>query len=297
MNVPRRNHYIPQFYLKNFTINNLLYEYDKANNNTECRSPRGVGWHPYFNIFIDYHLRKNAGLEIFLNFTEDRAAVAIQKIIKNDALSDPEMVDFIFFLSMMNFRVPKFKKYVRENFLEKEKNDFFEEFKSIEKRKEFIQDFNNKTKKQTGITTDNFFEKVYVSDEAFEDGVFFSYMIKSAFDNVKEFIKKDWYFIKTQNDNFFITSDDPLATLKAATYKLKALEAIKRDNSTDLYIVPISKNLVLFLFKNDSNEELSIKGRFELNKTDAVIEIDRMILQESFNFIYSPNLKTVKNSI
>lgn len=297
MSVPRRNHYIPQFYLKNFTINNLLYEYDKANNNTECRSPRGVGWHPSFNIFIDYHLRKNAGLENFLNFAEDRAAVAIQKIIKNDALSDPEMVDFIFFLSMMNFRVPKFKKYVRENFLEKEKNDFFEEFNSIEKRKEFIQDFNNKTKKQTDITADNFFEKVYVSDEAFEDGVFFYYMLKSAFDNVKEFINKDWYFIETKNDNFFITSDDPLATLKEAAYRLKVLEIIKRDNSTNLYIFPISKNLVLFLFKNDLNKEPAIKGRFKLDETEAVIEINRMILQECFNFIYSPNLNTVKNSI
>ena len=181
--------------------------------------------------------------------------------------------------------------------MEKEKNDFFEEFKSIEKRKELIQNFNNIAKNQTDITPDNFFEKVYVSDEAFENGVFFSYMLESAIGNVKEFVKKDWYFIETQNDIFFITSDDPLATLKAATYKLKALEAIKRDNSADLYIFPISKNLVLFLFKNDSNEEPAIKGRFKLDKTDAVIEINRIIFQESFNFIYSPNLKTVKNSI
>ena len=297
MSITRRSHYIPKFYLKNFTINNLLYEYDKANNNTECRSSRGVGWHPNFNIFIDYHLRKNAGLENFLNFTEDRSAVAVQKIIKDDTLSDPEMVDFMFFLSMMKFRVPKFKKYVRENFLEKEKNDFFEEFKSIEKIKEFIQDFNNKTKKQTDITTDNFFEKVYVSDEAFEDGVFFSYMIKSAFDNTREFIKKDWYFIETQNGNFFITSDDPLATLKGDTYKLKVLEIIKRDNSAGLYIFPISKNLVLILFKNDSNEAPVIKGRFKLDKTNAVIEINRITFQESFNFVYSPNLEMFKNSI
>ncbi len=297
MSITRRSHYIPKFYLKNFTINNLLYEYDKTNNKIECKSPRGVGWHPNFNIFIDYHLRKNAGLENFLNFAEDRAAVAIQKIIKNDTLSDPEMVDFMVFMSMIKFRVPKFKKYIRENFLEKEKNDFFEEFKNFKKRKEFIQDFNNKTKKQTDITTDNFFEKVYVSDKAFEDGVFFSYMLKSAFDNVREFIKKDWYFIETQNDNFFITSDDPLITLKGATYELTVLEIIKSDNTADLYLFPISKNLILFLFKKDLNTELVIKGRFKLNKNKDVKEINKIIFQESYNFIYSPNLETVKNSL
>lgn len=297
MSITRRSHYVPQFYLKNFTIKNLLYECDKINNLIVCKSSRGVCWHPYFNIFIDYHLRKNEGLENFLNFNEGRAAIVIQKIIKNQVLNDHEMVDFMIFMSMIKFRVPKFKKYVKENFLEKEKNDFFEEYNNVKKRKEFIEDFNKKTGINTDLTTDNFFEKVYVSDEAFEGGIFFWHMINSGLNNSKEFIKKDWYFIETHEDNFFITSDDPLITLKGATYKLTVLEIIKSDNTTDLYLFPISKNLILFLFKNDLNSEPVIKGRFKLDKNNYVKEINKIIFHESYNFIYSPNLETVKNSL
>ncbi len=295
MNITRRSHYIPKFYLKNFTVNNLLYEYNKINGHIERKSPRGVGWQPNFNIFIDYHLRKNEGLENFLNFNEDKAAVAIQKIIKNEILIDQEMVDFMVFMSMIKFRVPKFRRYVKENFLEKEKNDFFIEYKSIKKRKEFIEDFNKKTGMNTGLTADNFFEKVYVSDKAFEDAVFFSYMINNGLNNTKEFIKKDWYFIETHGDKFFITSDDPLVTLKANTYKLTVLKNINTNNAADLFIFPISRNLILFLFTNDLNSEPVIKGRFRLDKTNKVKEINKIIFQESYNFVYSPNLETIKH--
>ncbi len=207
MNTTRRSHYIPEFYLKNFTVNNLLYEYNKFNGHIEYKSPKGVGWQPHFNIFIDYHLRKNEGLENFLNFNENRAAVAMQKIIKNETLSDQEMVDFMIFMSMIKFRVPKFKRYIKENFLEKERKDFFVEYKSIKKRKEFIEDFNKKTGVNTDLTVNNFFRKVYVSDKAFKNTVFFSYMINNGLNNTKEFIKKDWYFIETHGNKFFITSD------------------------------------------------------------------------------------------
>ena len=92
----------------------------------------------------------------------------------------------------------------------------------------------------------NFFEKIYVSDEAFEDSIYFYHMLKSGFGNVKEFIKKDWFFIETDDDNYFITSDDPLVTLPAKTYELKVLSIIGVKNTEDLFIFPISKNLILF---------------------------------------------------
>lgn len=295
MSITRRSHYIPKFYLKNFTVNNLLYEYNKTNNHIECKSPRGVGWHTYFNIFIDYHLRKNEGLENFLNFSEDKAAIAIKKIIDKDNLSDPEMVSFMVCMSMIKFRVPKFKKYVKENFVEKEKIDFFLEYNNIKKRKEFIKDFNKNTGINTDLTADNFIEKVYVSDEAFKDTIFFWHMVNSGLNNTKEFIKKDWYFIETHEDKFFITSDDPLITLKANTYRLTALKIIDTDNAADLFIFPISKNLILFLFRNDLNSEPVIKGRFILDKIDQVKEINKIIFQESYNFVYSPNLEIIKN--
>jgi len=294
MSITRRSHYIPQFYFNNFTINNLLYEYSKSSKAIEQKSPRGIGWKPYFNIFIDYLLKKNEGLEKFLNFCEDKAARSVQKIISNDDLSEPEMVDFMTFMSMIKFRVPKFKKYVKENFVEKEREDFFNEYGDVKKREELIQDFNNKAGKDTGITVDNFFEKVFVNDEAFEDGVYFSHMLKSGLGNVKEFIGKDWYFIETCEDNYFITSDDPLVTLQAKTYSLKVLSIIEVESTKDLFIFPISKNLILLLLTNNLNKEPVIKGRFKLDKADYAIEINKIIFQESYNFIYSPIPKIIK---
>jgi hypothetical protein len=205
------------------------------------------------------------------------------------------MVDFMVFMSMIKFRVPKFRRYVKENFLEKEKNDFFVEYNSIKKRKEFIEDFNKKTSINTGLTDDNFFEKVYVSDKAFEDAVFFYYMINNGLNNTKEFIKKDWYFFETHGNNFFITSDDPLVTLKANTYKLTVLKIINTSNTKNLFIFPISKNLILFLFTNNLNNEPVIKGRYILDKIDKVKEINKIIFQESYNFVYSPNLEMIKD--
>lgn len=298
MSITRRSHYIPQFYFDNFTIGNLLYEYNKSSKVIEQKSPKGVGWEPYYNIFVDYHLKKNKGLEKFLNFCENRAVRSIQRIIDNDKLSEPDFADFMIFMSMMKFRVPKFKEYVKKKFVEKERKDFFKEYKSIKAREQFIKYYNKKTRKETSLTKENFFKKVYVSDEAFEDSVYFYHMLKSGFGNAKEFIKKDYFFIEIYNDSYyFITSDDPLITLQAKTYDLKVLGIINFKNTEDLFIFPLSKNIILLLFGNDSNEEPAIKGRIKLDKIDYAMEINEIIFKESYNFIYSPTQEMIKNFI
>ncbi len=91
----------------------------------------------------------------------------------------------------------------------------------------------------------------------------------------------------------WVHSNDPLITLKAYTYKLTVLKNINTSNAADLFIFPISKNLILFLFTNDLNNEPAIKGRFGLDEINKVKEINEIIFQESYNFVYSPNLETL----
>ncbi len=83
-------------------------------------------------------------------------------------------------------------------------------------------------------------------------------------------------------------------SLQAKTYRLKVLSIIEVENTEDLFIFPISKNLILFLFTNNLNKEPVIKGRFKLDRTDYVIEINKIISQESYNFIYSPTSEIIE---
>ncbi|GAH15646.1 unnamed protein product, partial [marine sediment metagenome] len=78
------------------------------------------------------------------------------------------------------------------------------------------------------------------------------------------------------------------------TYSLKVLSIIEVENTKDLFIFPISKNLILLLLTNNLNKEPVIKGRYKLDKADYAIEINKIIFQESYNFIYSPIPKIIK---
>ena len=87
---------------------------------------------------------------------------------------------------------------------------------------------------------------------------------------------------------------NPLVTLPAKTYEFKVLSIIGVENTEDLFIFPISKNLILFLFASNSNKEQDIKERFKLDEADYVLEINNIIFQECYNFFYSPTSRMIE---
>jgi len=298
MSITRRSHYLPQFYLRYFTENNSFFEYDIKNGKITKKSPYGSAWEPFYYAFRDIHGMKNISIEDkILSLNENKASGAINKIVDGIPLSDQDLVEFMIFMSILKFRVPKFREYIIKKKLEEYKKDFFKEFQNEGNKEKFIKKFNKSRGHDSGITVNNFMEKVYISDEEFEKNLFYYALIINGFNHIKDFIKMDWYFIKIETDTYFITSDDPIVGAEANKYNLLILKVFGIDNTKDLIIFSITKEICLILNKNNNNKTPNIKGYYKINGKRIILEINNLIFKNCYRLIFGNSEKIINEVI
>jgi len=100
--VKKRQHYIPQFYLKQF--GKPTYRFDKTNDSIEQRNPRTIGMEK--NFYEIDELPKGI-VENFLAEKEDKFSKAYYRLIETknlDALTRDEQRDFFLFLGSQFIR-------------------------------------------------------------------------------------------------------------------------------------------------------------------------------------------------
>lgn len=297
MSITRRSHYLPQFYLRYFTENNSFFEYDIKDGKITKKSPYGSAWEPFYYAFRDIHGMKNISIENkILSLNEYKASVAIDKIVNGILLSDQDLVEFMIFMSLLKFRVPKFREYIIKKKLEEYKKDFFKEFQNEENKEKFIKKFNKSRGQDSDITVNNFMEKVYISDEEFEKNLFYYALIINGFNHTKDFIKMDWYFIKNETETYFITSDDPIVGAEANKYDLSILKVLGIDNTKDLIIFLITKEICLILNTNNDNKTPNIKGYYKIDDKRIVLEINNLIFKNCYRLIFG-NSEEIINEV
>ncbi len=125
MTLPKKHHFLPQFYLRAFRIQPQAFKVPhiwmipKTSNAKPISAPISAT-----GCMVDYHTvdtdptsKDRSSLEKVLQKAEDEQAYAIKEVVESKCISEKNKAVLAFFIAMMRYRVPSFKKCI-ETFLQ-----------------------------------------------------------------------------------------------------------------------------------------------------------------------------------
>ncbi|NQT64601.1 MAG: DUF4238 domain-containing protein [FCB group bacterium] len=273
MNIPRRNHYVPEFYLRSFVNDNdKLFVYYKG----ECRVEeqnvtKTTVIRDFYNIknddgTIDYRLEKE------FSKSEGIVKPIITKLIKTkDTLSNSEKNDLSQFMALMVVRIPQMVN------ISKEIGNIIAEFnvksllQSPDKFNSALEHINSKEKPEDRISPDKFaaiISKFDSNNIEIDEKYALGMSIQGSIPIHYFLMKKNWTILHAPDNYFFITSDAPVVSFIRYNDKYFSLYGGFGEYDNEVCF-PLSPNKCLYLsMKKEENHVITPK---EINTINTLI--------------------------
>ncbi len=103
---PKRQHFLPRFYLEGFTNNGKLAVYDRETNRVRVQQPINTGVIGHFYTLEDAEGRKRYELEQMLSEYEANASPTVCKLSAKQEISPDERAYLSIFVALAAFRTP-----------------------------------------------------------------------------------------------------------------------------------------------------------------------------------------------
>lgn len=219
MNLSKRNHYLPKFYLHQFTQNNdnsIFWVHYKGEKKPRTQTPVNTGIEKHL-----YNVKKGDGSfddsveKYLLSPMEGKVGPIIKRLIASESrLENKDIPDLALFLSFMATRIPRSIQAAREV----GETIIVYMMKDLLNKPDEIQKLIDEAK-QEGITGNDISAEVFKNHlNDFENRYKISFDKKyatglSLFSSIavlKELINMNWCLCRAPSNTYFITSDCPL---------------------------------------------------------------------------------------
>lgn len=301
-NLPKNHHYIPQFYLNNFSNDTLrkgskrIYVLDKM---AEIKTIKLL---PIKNIAFQNNLYtyktkdgKKETLEDMLSVVEGAAAEIIRKVEQRKELTTQDRNSLSLFLSLLWIRVP----YAKDQF-ERSTKELYEAVarKSVavtpnESLKSFFQkrgkNFTDKEIEDLKDFAINKNRSKIVVDVP--QGYWIKMMLRLSIDISPALEITDWEFRIAEKPFAFITSDNPFLLVPGR--KMDPFEGLGLLTPDVKKIIPITSNICLIM--HEPKKEPIIVYR-SADKT-FYNKINHLVMKYSARFVYSADKGKVEKMI
>jgi len=209
-------HYVPRFLLEYFSIDGLLWVYDRHMKVFRPQPPKATAGEKAFYVFSDKKGEKNSALEEMFSVIEGSAAGIIRDLTSGkEKLDLKEKVELAMFLAALYLRVPESIKRSEdmEVQLAKEimsKSVMFEGY--FNKVMDEIENKKGKiiTPEQRKDIQESFRDKKY--DIVFPKGYALATLLSNMTDIYEIMAQMDWIIIRPPRDKAFVSSDHPAFT-------------------------------------------------------------------------------------
>ena len=291
MSTPKRHHFLPKFYLKNFCENEFFWVYDRKKNEYRKQTPNNTAIQKKYYSFIGCDGKENNEIENkVLSDIETEASPIIDKINNKKIISLYERIILTIFITFLHLRGPSF---------EKEMNDIFEKFIKIYAKLSFPTEENTKkiikrfasNNKQKDISSKELMD--FVNKGNYKVKVHREYSLKKMYELAQElpvyFIQMDWQFCYSPKTSLFITSDNPFVLIPPNDYKKGELGRLGMLSCGTKKIVPLTQKVCLVISdKGEKVEKISISSKkvrefnFHIAKNcdNLLISKDKSLLEE-----------------
>ena len=103
---PKRQHFLPRFYLEGFTKDGKVAVFDRDKNEVRTQQPVNTGVIGHFYTMEDADGRQRFELEQMLSEFEGKARPGIKKLAAKEQPTDEEKADLAIFVALAGFRTP-----------------------------------------------------------------------------------------------------------------------------------------------------------------------------------------------
>ena len=279
MNEPKRHHYLPQFYLKNFCKNGFLWVYDRENNKYRQQTPINTAVKKKYYTTTGSDGKSHNKIEAVLANIEDRTKHIIEKIDRKKSIDLEDKCILSIFIAFLYGRVPEFEMEINE-LTEK----FLKWYNKLaipnEKQAEIIIKQFAETKDQENLSPKKLLD--FVRNEDYRIKVPREHSLRSMYFLANEFplifIQMDWQFWYSSKNSSFITSDKPFVVSRPQNYNGPYGIGTKGAKK----LIPLNPKVCLVMCdKGESliNRQLSSKNVSDVNGF-ITLECDRFLISK-----------------
>ena len=277
-----RHHYVPRFYLRNFSASGrdgFVWVYRR----NQPASELSVGALAVKKNFYKYTdtttgQRSNEIEEFYGKATENNAAPIIKKILAMDqlTLADDEREIVAHFIAHLITRNPRYRR-MQDTFFDlfdqwlefvKDETDFIEKLVELDYTVEQAQ----AKRAEILLDPEAYFNSVRQSDELTVSGSLFL-----AIDFTKALLNRQWQLVQSNCSRVFITSDNPVSSIAPE----KPTDDSKRTFINQLLYLPLCPSKCLVLSKGAGFAETQKIGR------EQVDEVNRYTMLFAYSSVYS----------
>lgn len=255
-----RDHYIPQFYLRNFEISSnkgWVFSY-KRKTRPRPKAIRSIAYEEdYYDLKVPHEELPIDNVDRLLKLTEQSSSPIISKLLKDPSfsLTPEEFSDFIWFMALMAIRTPFFREYLA-NFATAWTD---KEFKKFAEDKEAFMALGTKDGAENEPERREAARQALLSGELILDlkrgEQSEDWLMGLQLDQANTFVKilasKHWHLVESDNSRVFVTSDHPVVLTPSPYHG----SAPRIGNLEGWFLFPLSPRRALLL----ANEKLGSK--------------------------------------
>ena len=283
-NITKRNHYLPQLYLKSFLSNDVFWVYYKKGEHPVAQAPINTCVETHIYNFKNPDGSINDSIEKALRITENDVKDVIEKLLNPKArLETNDIPKLAEFLSFIATRVPRSINLAREITKEMAVNDL----KKISQKQDEIEKMLDDLNMSNEITVDQV-QKYFENPEEYfklstdeKHAMGMSLVISK--DIYYELMDMNWCLCKAPSGYYFITSDAPLVAFVLYSDSFAMIGSGFGLDNVEV-IIPISPFVCLYMSRKHPQRYRAVNKKF-------VMEINRRTAWNAERLIIS-NIKT-----
>lgn len=215
MSVPKRHHYLPQFYLRGFREDQGLWVYDRERDDFRRRNPEKFGFEKgYYALLDEEGTQDYREVEKRLTVIESAAATVIKKIDDSIQLTLADKFALSLFAALLKVRTPAFERWLNEVGDAVAKKMMEAEIQSPEDVQQRLEMWGKDDPNDPGQA-----EQIYEGLRRAEYQVKASpnaridQMLKMTREIGKAFTLMPWTLARSSTSASFVTSDNPLVVI------------------------------------------------------------------------------------
>lgn len=255
LNGPKRQHFLPRFYLDGFTRDGLLAVFDRDQNEVRIQKPESTGVIGHFYTVEDEQGRKRFELEQVLSEIESKAAPIIKKLAAQEGISDDERSEMAMFVALGMCRTPDLVDSIKEMNGQIIKRMATVMFSDVNRVKAMLRDKPDSLTSEEALEADAKAMVEFAASDAYKVETHHGWALSMAmtmFTTIAPILAgRDWLVVhRNCEKRSFVTSDAPLVLTKVMPRKDK-IWGIGFANTDALVLFPLTQSCALLIFGND----------------------------------------------
>lgn len=252
---PKRQHFLPRFYLDGFTRDGVLAVFDRDQNEVRIQKPESTGVIGHFYTVEDDQGRKRFELEQALSEIESKAAPIIKKLAAQEGISDDERSEMAMFVALGMCRTPDLVDSIKQMNGDMIRRMTKIMFSDVNRVKSMLRDKPDSQISEETLEADAKAMVEFAASDAYKVETHHGWalgMSMTMFSSIAPILAgRDWLVVHRDCDKrSFVTSDAPLV-LTTVMPRKDNFGGIGFANADALSLFPLTQSCALLIFGND----------------------------------------------